>query len=198
MYSESFLKYFYLDEVSDEVKGPHTIEELNDLEFSNVIFPETKVAEQGTENWVSLLNARTAHSSKVERLMEREAHEESMTPYTENTELLDRISFFELSSEKRTEIYDLISGLAAELENRALHKEEIQFLTAWDKLNDREYGERLLTQNEMSKSPEKQSTAKQVGVWGSILAGQGMLARNSLKAMETDVDDMADGLLGED
>lgn len=50
--NEKLKRYFYIDNFSGKVSGPHTIKELTELEFTNIISSDFKVAEQGTENWL--------------------------------------------------------------------------------------------------------------------------------------------------
>ena len=46
--------YYYYDEFSDQVVGPHTLNELRELEFQSVIHPDTKIAVENSDDWILL------------------------------------------------------------------------------------------------------------------------------------------------
>ena len=114
-------------------------------------------------------------------------------------EQLSDISYFELSAEKRDSFYQAVSYLSAQLEVRALEKEEIEFLKAWHQLKDRELGEALLTKNEMSKPKSEQGkSAFSKTAWAAGFAMQGMATQNALNDIADDVSDISDGGSGFD
>ena len=63
-----------------------------------------------------------------ERQQKQQEFNEFLKEVQVKSEQLQNISFLELSAEKRNEVYDIISYLSAQLEVRALEKEEIEFL----------------------------------------------------------------------
>ena len=81
------------------------------LREKNEIYPLTKIAKEGTENWI---------------------------PYKEELvhALFFKDSFFELSPSERDAIYKQIDLLVGVLEYESLGEPEIRFLQAWEQLKD--------------------------------------------------------------
>lgn len=163
-------KYYYIDDDLGDVQGPITIEELINLREKNEIYPLTSIAKEGTENWIT--------------------YEEELVHA-----LFFKNSFFELSPSERDAIYKQIDRLVGVLEYQSLGEPEIRFLQAWEQLKDRTFGEQLLFQNSV---PESSSGASVSNSLGGLTALAAMQSNKSLKAIEADVDDMADSFLGED
>ena len=137
-----------------------------------------------------------ALADEIKKLEEQKQHErnEVLKEIQGNAEQLQNISFLELPAEKRDELYNVVSYLSAELEVRALGKEEIEFLKAWHQLKDRELGEALLTKNEMSKPKSEQGkSAFSKTAWAAGFAMQGMATQNALNDIAEDVSDISDG-----
>lgn len=171
-------KYYYVDEDLGGVQGPVTTEELINLREKTQIYSFTKIAREGTENWI---------------------------PYEEELvhALFFKDSFFELSPSERDTIYKQIDRLVGVLENESLGEPEIRFLQAWEQLKDRKFGEQLLFQNSVPESTSGASVSSSSGarVANALRYSTAIYAmqnNESLEAIEADVDDMADSFLGED
>ena len=190
-------RYYYLDDI-EQVTGPHTLEELQTLEAEGGIFPLTRVAQEGTEDWVNFndLHDHETRKKKKELFLQQKRNKD-----IEIYNLFNKGSFFALEPAERESVYHKIELLVAAFSRRSLDPEEIQFLRNWEVLESREFGEGLLIQKEMedasggdnggSSSGKSNFAARMAG----IMAVQGL---SSLRAIEKDVDDMADFTVGED
>ena len=115
--------------------------------------------------------------------------------------LLDKGSFFALEPTERESLYHKVKSLVAEFARRGLDSEEVQFLRNWEVLESREFGEGLLIQKEMEDASDGDNGGSSSGKSNFAARMAGLIAMqglNSLKAIETDVDDMADSMVGED
>ena len=63
-------KFFYVDNVSGEVAGPHTIKKLKELELTNNILSDSQVTEEGTENWLPFNEVVRSESLKFFEISE--------------------------------------------------------------------------------------------------------------------------------
>ena len=123
-----------------------------------------------------------------------------MAPFVAFTSQLNGVSYLNLTPMERFRYYEKIEQLAKEFEKRSLHKEEIQFLEAWSILKDKDLGENLLAKVEMNRIQESKGTGSTSSVikWMGLMAVGQSLARDKLRSMESDLDRLADGIIGED
>lgn len=142
----------------------------------------------GNEKFVSLHN----EIKKFEEQQQQVVDEVAQT-IQGKVDYLKNISFLELPAEIRDEIYDVVSHLSAKLEKGPLAKEEIEFLKVWHRLEDKELGESLLSENEMSKPESERGKSPFSKVWGAAFAMQGMATQNTLNEIADDVGDISDG-----
>ncbi|MDB4810384.1 hypothetical protein OAH00_00725 [bacterium] len=204
------ITFFYSDEILEEVKGPYTYSQLEYLRFTNSITDQTKVAVEGSKEWVNYSDIYTIISKDKERQEKEDqkrdkeekqrGHIEAMAPFVAFTSQLNGVSYLNLTPMERFRYYEKIEQLAKEFEKRSLHKEEIQFLKAWSILKDKDLGENLLAKVEMNRIQESKGTGSTSSVikWMGLMAVGQSLARDKLRSMESDLDRLADGIIGED
>ena len=190
------IMFFYNDEILEEVKGPYTHSQLDDFLFRNVINDQTKVVVEGSEEWVTYSEIHLI-IAKEKQKRDKEAR---IAPLVDYTSQLHGVSYLELSPDERAKYYSAISAIAKNLENRSLYEEEIQFLKAWSILKDKDLGENLLAKVETNRIQESKGTGSTSAVlnWMGLMAIGQSQARQNLRSMESDLDRLADGIIGED
>ena len=197
------IMFFYNDELLEEVKGPYTRSQLGDLLFRNVINDQTKVVLEGSEEWVTYSEIHliiAKEKQKRDKEEKQNDHISAMAPFVAFTSQLNGVSYLDLTPMERFKYYEKIQELAIEFEKRSLHKEEIQFLKAWSILKDKDLGENLLAKLEMNRIQESKGTGSSSSVikWMGLMAVGQSQARQNLRSMESDLDRLADGIIGED
>ena len=197
------IMFFYNDELLEEVKGPYTRSQLGDLLFRNVINDQTKVVLEGSEEWVTYSEIHliiAKEKQKRDKEEKQNDHISAMAPFVAFTSQLNGVSYLDLTLMERFKYYEKIQELAIEFEKRSLHKEEIQFLKAWSILKDKDLGENLLAKLEMNRIQESKGTGSSSSVikWMGLMAVGQSQARQNLRSMESDLDRLADGIIGED
>ena len=195
--------FFYNDELLEEVKGPYTLSQIDDFLFRNVINDQTKVVVEGSEEWVTYSEIHIIiekEKQKRDKEENQKGHIKAMAPFIDYTSQLHGVSYLELSPDERAKYYSVISGIAKNLEKRSLFEEEIQFLKAWSILKDKDLGENLLAKLEMNRIQESKGTGSSSSVikWMGLMAVGQSQARQNLRSMESDLDRLADGIIGED
>ena len=197
------IMFFYNDEILEEVKGPYTHSQLEDLLFRNVINDQTKVVVEGSKEWVTYSEIHliiAKEKQKRDKEEKQRGHIEAMAPLVTYVSQLNGASYLNLTPMERFRYYEKIEQLAKEFEKRSLHKEEIQFLKAWSILKDKDLGENLLAKVEMNRIQESKGTGSTSSVikWMGLMAVGQSQARQNLRSMESDLDRLADGIIGED
>lgn len=204
------IMFFYNDEILEEVKGPYTHSQLEDLLFTNSITDQTKVVVEGSKEWVNYSDIYTIISKEKERRAKEndqkikkeihKRHNDKMADLMIYASQLNGASYLELTPKERTKYYVKIEELAKAFETRSLHKEEIQFLKAWSVLKEKDLGENLLAKVEMNRIQESKGNESSNNVikWMGIMAAQQNVSRMSLRNIEGDIDRLADGIVGED
>ena len=120
---------------------------------------------------------------------ERKEFQQWLLDCSQRAELLKKTSFLKLHPVEKIKLYNIVTLISSQLEERSLENEEIEFLNAWHELKDRELGESLLSKHEMSKPKKKQGRSE----LAAAFAMQGMLAQNTLNDIADDVGDISDG-----
>ena len=109
------IMFFYNDEILEEVKGPYTHSQLEDLLFRNVINDQTKVVVEGSKEWVTYSEIHliiAKEKQKRDKEEKQRGHIEAMAPLVTYVSQLNGASYLELSPEERTKYYGAISAIA--------------------------------------------------------------------------------------
>ena len=93
-------KFFYVDNVSGEVAGPHTIKKLKELELTNNISSDSQVTEEGTENWLPFNEVFRSESLKFFEAESEKEEERKMETEREEVAEKERENPFLLKMEK--------------------------------------------------------------------------------------------------
>jgi hypothetical protein len=178
--------YYYLDDIQ-QVAGPYTLKELDDLSVDGVIFPLTKVVKEGTERWFNYQDLRIVE----------EVREKNIEVFN-RLNLANKSSFFALTPSDRKLISQKLEELLEEFKVRALEVEEIAFFQDWESLKDRQFGENFLTQIELTQSAGGAIPSSNGSKLNRLSTLAAIISAQSLGAIEKDIDDMADQIVGED